>query len=371
MAEPDRIVSYADEQLAAIRRYPLMWGPPVAVELTYLQLLEVLLVALRPDLDEKNPRFIKDLYDGFLLRRFPDLGAGFLTTRYPDDVEALVAALSEFESEVRQSVRPRNPYEEHDIAFRLRLRAGIARPSSTTMTSYLEVFRRILRATLKGPNRAGRSSLEVETLTDFELPSVDFTRANGAPATVTFPLAQRHDPQTKLDNEAERAVRDSIAHLTTVMEWVESSRPISDLAEEIVDPQRRQRIAVEALRLVPRGEVESVELGGRLVSRYRPVSLRATARPRLVELMGESVAPEAFSEAGRIHALDVDRASFRLHVGKQRHHCLLVEPLEDALGRWRVDSEVRVLGKRYAGVVGRPVVLVDSLVVTEPEPDEA
>lgn len=66
-ARGDRVVAYANEQLDALLRAPEMFGDVAAVELQFLILLEVLVVARRPDLDAK-PRYVRDALAAFAER---------------------------------------------------------------------------------------------------------------------------------------------------------------------------------------------------------------------------------------------------------------------------------------------------------------
>src|SRR5690606_765557 len=82
-----------------MRRAPLMWGPPIAIEMQYLQLLETRLLVLRPDLDREQPRLVLDKYAEFLRKKYPKAGNGALANLF-DDASAgeLVAALHDFEN---------------------------------------------------------------------------------------------------------------------------------------------------------------------------------------------------------------------------------------------------------------------------------
>lgn len=363
MSDAERILAYVDEQLAGMRRAPLMWGPPIAIEMQYLQLLETRLLVMRPDLDREQPRLVLDRYIEFLRKKHPKAGNGALANLF-DDASAgeLVAALHDFENALSDLVAPRSVFETHPLAIALRLRPGVTRPSSTTLTAYLENLRRVLRATLRGPGRTGRSTKEIEELTEFELPSVSVREANGAPAQVVFPLIQRQPRQTSLIATAEDEVRSALTQLVTVMDWAAGQSDFGTLARSVTDSESRRVVAHQGLRLVPRGEVEALELGGTLIQRPAPVTLRPESKARLVSVVAEDQQTEPFLQEGEIRALDLDDATFRLRgPDKAVNRCWLqIDPFE-LLSEWKLGAKVRVHGRRVGGVFKAPVVIVDDV----------
>lgn len=372
MSGSERVIAYVDEQLAGMRRYPLMWGPPIAVELGYLQLLETRFVALRPDLDAEQPRLIKDRYQEFLRKRFPQVGVSYLCSIFDvDRIGDLVSALRDFEEGLQEIIAAKSLFETSPLAMALQLREGVARPSSTTFTAYLEAFRRVLRATLRGPSKTGRSTKDVELLTNFELPAVEVREANGSPSRVTYPLFQRHSEQGVLIGDPEAAVKEVVAQLVTVIDWADRGGVVADLGGAISDPDRRRTIAAQALRLVPRGEVERVELGGTLVSRPAPVILRAKSKAKLAEVFTENRRVDAFDHEGEIRALDLDQASFRLRATSgTNHRCWLQEDPFELLSEWELGAQVRVRGRQIFGVFQKPLVIVDQIqLLSEPSTD--
>jgi hypothetical protein len=357
------VLRYVEQQLAALKKYPLMWGPPLCVELSYLQLLETLVVALRPDLDQREPMLVKERYRRFLAARFPSLPPGYLAHELGERrISELVSALSEFEGAIRAEASPQNPFEHCDLALELVLQQGAAFPSSTTLTSYLETLRRVIRGTVGGPRRKGRVRKEMEALTDFDVPSVQVSPANGAPGRVLFPMHQRKPAQRDPDGGALREVRDAVGHLVTVMDWAAGDAELSELRALVDEPQRRQFVATQVMRLLPHGEVREVRLGGSLVSRYRPASLVASAKRNLMTILLEDQPAEPFDGQGILRALDLDQATFRLRTDDgAEHHCLyFLDPVE-ALQWWEFEARVRVIGQRVSSLTRKAVVLVDKL----------
>src|SRR5690606_14652243 len=124
-------------------------------------------------------------------------------------------------------------------------------------------------------------------LTEFELPSIRLREANGAPAHVVFPLIQRQPRQTSLMGTAEAEVRSALTQLVTVMDWAAGQSDLGTLARAVTDSEARRVVAHQAMRLVPRGEVEALELGGTSIQRPAPVSIRPEAKARLVTVVAE------------------------------------------------------------------------------------
>lgn len=372
MSREPNIVRYVREQLAQMARAPAMWGSPECLELQYLQLLETWLVAVRPDLDERNPRHVLDAYERFRARN----GYSILTplSMQLDDVAKLAGVLAVFQTALAPDLQPHNPFERNDLVLGLTMKLGVHEPSSSIVTSYLDELRRSLRGTLRPPGkRGGRSPKEIEILTEFEVPSVAIDPAvNGTPAQVLFSLRQRHPPQVTTDHSAERSVQDAIAHLVVAAEWASSEKAPQELAAQIPEVRRRQRVAFEAMRLVPRGEVEEVRLGGRIVARFEAVRLVAAARPRLVEALAAGQTTARFEAEGVLRAADLDRASIRVHADDgTKYSCLVASEAMDAIRQYALDSRVHVRGERIHGLHKTPLIVVDHVELKgEPEVED-
>ncbi len=109
-------LAYVKEQLDELGRTPSMWGPPLAIELQYQQLLEFYLVVAKPRLDQSNPRYVRDLYAEFQRSVFPELGARPLSFALAEPM-ALVGHLSRFRTILQDRVRPANPFEDYDLCW--------------------------------------------------------------------------------------------------------------------------------------------------------------------------------------------------------------------------------------------------------------
>lgn len=68
----DNIVTYVDEQLAAIFAAPEMWGSSEAIELQVIQLLEVRALTLRPEIEKQNPRGVLEAFQSLVSEEFPN-----------------------------------------------------------------------------------------------------------------------------------------------------------------------------------------------------------------------------------------------------------------------------------------------------------
>ncbi len=98
-------IEYVNEQLDSIERAPEMWGPPLAVELQYLLLLEFYVVTAAPEVAQSNPRYVRELFAEFVQAVAPDAQTKPLSTAVPNPV-ALAGELARF----REIVRERSPH---------------------------------------------------------------------------------------------------------------------------------------------------------------------------------------------------------------------------------------------------------------------
>ncbi|HSN98147.1 MAG TPA: hypothetical protein VLS89_07610 [Candidatus Nanopelagicales bacterium] len=154
--------------------------------------------------------------------------------------------------------------------------------------------------------------------------------------------------------------------MVTLGEWASSSAEVRDLPVDSVE--QRTRFALQTLRILPRGDVDTVGIGGRLVGRARPVVFRAEHERRLVDVIRESTTPQPFDNRDEIRAIDLDRG--RILLGKKSRTLCYVRP-EQLPQVVTVGVPAHVTGKLFSPIVGRPFVLVDSIEVGSQPDDEA
>lgn len=349
----DRLTHWLDARLEALLRTPAMWGSDEAVEMQALLLFELQAFARQPGRVEAAPGAVLDAYADFLRRKFPGRPRAPLSELAP---EQLSAWLSEFHGLLVQSFPAENPFEHHELVVRLEYKAD-TRPKSTAFTGYCDGVRRAARAFARSDGKkGGRVRKEFEALTDFPLDEVRITQPNGVPARATLMMGR--GVVTQEDFVALDEVREAFQRLATIATWAESGHVVGALA--IDDPNIRTKAAVQTLRLLPRGDVSTVEIGGRLVGSGQPFTLRALHAHRCVSVLAAASAPTRFDEQGELRGIDLDRGTITLGQGQMRHTCYVADP---AYFEWvsQVGVTARVIGERYTPALAPPFVLVEDI----------
>lgn len=349
----DRLTHWLDDRLGAVLSAPAMWGSEEAVEMQALLLFELQAFARQPGRVECAPGEVLDAYAEFLRRKFPGRPRAPLSELAP---EQLSAWLSEFHGLLLQSFPAENPFEHHDLVVRLEYKAD-TRPKSTAFTSYCDGVRRAARAFARSDGKkGGRVRKEFEALTDFPLDEVRITQPNGVPARATLMMGRGVVAQEHLF--APDQVREAFQKLAAVATWAESDRAVDALA--IDHPNEKTKAAVQTLRLLPRGDVSTVEIGGRLVGFGQPFALRAQHAQRCVSVLAAASAPAEFDEQGELRGIDLDRGTITLGQGRTRHTCYVADP---AYFEWvsQVGVKARVTGEKYTPALSPAFVLVEDI----------
>jgi len=347
------IVRWVEGRLDDLLAAPPMWGSPEAVEMQALQLLELRLLALRPDLDAENPRRVLDTYLAFLRERFPAQPPEPLYRLVASAADAasaeaaLVGALGEFRAKMAAMTLAQNPFARSELAIRLTFEEGEP-PAVAAFTGYYEQFRRASRATVRIGTTARREK-EIETATDFVLEDAVVTPVNGLPANVLLLLGRGN---AEVERDADQRVRDGLSALLTVGDWAKTGDGVDALMLDEVE--RRTQIAVQALRLLPPRGVASVEIGGALVARPKPVEFRSTYAERFMAVVGAESAPEPFDETDEIRAIDLDRGTLQMGKRGARPRCFARPELLADLRE--VGVRARVLGALHRPTGRRPFV---------------
>jgi hypothetical protein len=357
-ARRELLVEWIDRRTREIVATPRMWGAAEAVEMQVLQLLEMRVFALRPELERENPRLVMDAYVAFLRDRFPTSAPAPLCSLVGGAPDAALfrETLSDFQEFIARKVLKENPFEHSLLAVKLTFHPGRL-PNAAAFTGYYEDFRRATRAAVRSTEvGAGRLTRELERATDFTLEDAEVTPPNGAPGEVLLRLGQGTGQQ---DFDADGRVRDALSTIVTIAEWAATPAPIDALPVD--DVQQRTKAAVQALRILPRRGIRTVSLGGRLIARSRPVELSTEHEKRFLAVVGAEAAVETFDTKEEIRAIDLDRGLLLL--GKARVHCY-VRP--DQLSEiTAVGIQARIRGQLYRPIGSRPFVIVESIQTEE------
>jgi len=356
----DDIVHSVDDQLRAMFQQPGMWGSEEAFEFQVLQLLEFRSMALRPGLEKQKPRSVLDTYHALLASEFPGAPPIYLFSLVKkfNRVDDFIPILRRLSERIGQDMTPEDVFMTHDLVLRLWLREDVSLPRALTLSSYYDVFHRVLRAVSRSRGTRGRASQDLERAIDFAMHDVVVRPANGAPANITLPLDE-------VETTYVEQVKHGLAQIAAVNEWAAiGESPLEDLAHDIPGDGAAQRIAAQALRLMPSQEalVQTVELGGKLMPRREPLTIRPHYAERLVEVVKQSPTLHDFDDYGEIRAIDIDQRSMKIRKGKRTLRCWMERADLLDVAEENLRQRVRVIGHEYRDPGSPPVVIVHRIV---------
>ena len=354
----ETIVSHVDEQLHSMFATPGMWGSDESVELQALQLLQVRSVSIRPDFEKNNPGHVLDSFHRFLKTEFPGAPSHplFCLVEELHRQREFIPLLRKFCEQIQSEMDSSDALMEHDLVLRIWLREDerTRMPRASILSTYYTSFKNVLRAVSRRTGTRGQSSHALEEAIDFVMPDVIVNPANGAPANILLPLEQL--PSAKVDD-----VRKGIEKLVTVNEWAaEPGGSVESLMGRLgEDPP--EKIAAQALRLMPENAVQAVELGGKLVGRLHPVVIRPQYAERMVKAVKHGSETQPFDRMGIIRAIDIDQRSMRIRVGRKSVKCWLEgdDLVKKALKA--AEREVQIVGQLYKTSSDAEVVIVQSI----------
>ena len=366
------LLAWGQDRLDQIEKAPRMWGTTdEAVEFQYLLLLELLVFLRQADpqaeLQAGDPRFVLDAYEHFLRQRFPEQSSSPLHRLSPTLLQRngeAMGVLRAFRRRIEQEIRPQDPFTTHELILHLTYKPAV-RPTASSLTDYVATFRQATRAAVRRPGiRVGRVPRDFEQATDFVLDDIDLRQSNGAPAEAWIYLSRPPAIQTSLDLEERSRVEFILGQFASLAEW--SSRDEDDATPPFQGPEQTL-LAWQASRLVPRGPLERVEFGGRLLQRFTPVGFRTRDVGRLMQAAANHLTPEPFHETREIRVIDLDTGEFLLRDGPRRRLLCYLPP--ELSGKFRqVGVQVRIDGHLYRPLAGSPFLLVQQ---AELVPDDA
>jgi hypothetical protein len=346
------LLDWTNQRLSTLLEAPRMFGSDEAIEMQALLLLELKALVLQPEREIANPRRVFDIYTTYLNRTYPRKPNRplFEIVERDDFGLNLAKELHKFLDAFTPTLLEENPFEHNTLAIQLRFKPDQL-PTAAAVTGYYEEFRRAARSFARRPGTtSGRVSKDVENATDFELADLRLSPKNGAPAEALLLLGGGVGQQSTIASEL---VRSAMSSMISMGEWAGTAEGVERLPVD--DVGRRTHLALQTLRILPRGEVAEVGIGGQLIGRARPVVFRQDYERRIVEVVGASTTPEPFDHVDEIRAFDSDRG--QLTLGKERLRCY-VRP-DQVPKVVAVGVSARVVGRLFAPIVGKPFVLVD------------
>lgn len=370
----ETLLHFIDDRMEHLLSRPGMWGPDIAVELQFLQLAEIHSTILHSQTrSEERFERLRNAYFRFLRNRIPDAGPLLLSGLVAGDSDKLTTMLREFWNLWTSETAEENPFENYDLVLRLRFRSDVSSPPTSLIGHYYETFRRAIRGIAR-PNIVGRTPREIEQATEFTTPDVHVSSSNGTAARVLLPLqlpVLTQDGQPAVSAQA--AVKDALTELVTVAEWANTDARVEDIVDAIPVQERRQRVAFQAMRLLPpaRSLCQSVELGGRTIQRLRPMALTAGLAGKLGTVIRHGQVPAHFELEGTVRKLDLDVGSIGMRPddGSKRVELWITQDVE--LQTTLLDCRVQVTGEKYQDPLGRPFYFVQSLKILDEPGDES
>lgn len=371
------LLVFVDERIQRMLARPAAWGSEESVELQVLQLIEVRALAMHPDIEPQRLfKLLQRAYERFIEDNIEGSGPDPLATilQNHNRLTEFGPLLNKFVTSWEYAQRDENPFEEHDIVVRLTLKDQYEEPPTATIGHYYETFRRVVRA-LARDNLTGRTPKEIEQATDFRTPDLQVMRKNGTPARVVMPLRIPPGPALPASPGAGTGaakVRSAMSHLITVAEWARNDSSIAELNNLLPDGEKRQRVAFQALRLLPSKDdaCSLVELGGREIGRIRPVELSPIMFDRFTEVVSFGQQPTPFDIAGVVRMLDLDQGTLALKVrGTQRRIFFGLRLTETEIPPDLLDMKIRLSGDTYRDPLQRTFSVATKLEVLGPAED--
>ncbi len=381
-----RLERWSDGVLDGIRKCPAMYGQPDAVEAQALLLVivrELIATPAKPgEIERATLRAWRSHVQRSLGVDRADTLARCLEERHPNEPDAqfrtLLEVLDPFVRERLGALSPTSPFASNDLALVVRLHKNRPLPTAARVGALLGLVGQVLRSVVRQDARRGRLRREVEdAITIRPAGSVEIIPENGIGAQIVMPLSWPQPSQTTLPevDDVGRRVRETFDRFVSVTAWAASNGdPLERLVEAVPDPAARTRMALDAVRLVPpaSGAIEAIEIGGREIQRYVPVSLRSDARGRLVDALRQVQPPTSFDAVGAMRMIDLDDGRLRLRTRDSAESIEVwlpdvgaAEDVATLLGR-----EVRVVGQRFSRPTGSAFVVADAIEPREDDTDQ-
>lgn len=353
------MVDWVDRRIDEMLAAPRMWGAcHEAVELQVLTLLQVRALAVDAERELAEPRRVLEAYVRLLGERFGtepprpvhELVGEDDDERFVELLRALSVALSD------EPAADDEFFARAFLGIELQFAPGQFL-STQAVTGYYEDFRRATRSLARlGTGRTGRVERSIEMATDFVLESMQITPLNGVPARARLELGT---PYGQLELKG-GPVFAALAQMMDAAARADEGGFEAVLAfGGELDVETRTRALVQTMRVLPRGGIEEVTIGGAYLARA-PVRLRKLHAPKLMAAVAGSVTPSEYDQTALIRAIDLDRGSIS-HGNSSRRRALVYFPAELPEHISQVGVRARIVGKYYAPPNGQPFVIAEQI----------
>lgn len=339
-----------------------MWGESLeAVELQVLTLLQVRAFAVDSQRELLEPRRVLNRYVEILGERFGVWPARPVYEVFGEDESKFVEVLALLSDALRDHLE--SPVDDFFARSYLGIELGL-RPEKSltaqTVTSFYETFRHATRSLARyGTGRTGRVEKSIESETDFELEAIDITPRNGVPARARIVLGAPYGQRDHVSGERVQRALGQMLDLSARAD-TGASAEVEGFGREM-EANARTRAFVQTLRILPRGRIAEIKIGGKLVARPVPVRLRECHQSLLVSAMSRDLEPSRYEHTAKIRAIDLDKGSFS-HGNERsgRVQCFVhSDRVQEQLSR--VGVLARVVGMRYRPREGSSFVMAESL----------
>lgn len=183
------------------------------------------------------------------------------------------------------------------------------------------------------------------------------------PGSLRIGLRLPDEPDVDFGSNREESLgHRALVEYLKVAAWVSSEELQPSLGQQIEQSEKR-RVLFNALKPLvprPRGDVECVEISGRLVPNRGTIRLTREAYHRLVHVIERTAAAEVETYTGHLREIDLDHRRFTLRdvADARTVRCTFQDDLSEmvraALGRRvRVTGSRRITGKYGTGAILR------------------
>ena len=258
-----------------------------------------------------------------------------------DEIAKLQADIDEYTG--------RSALAELDADLWLRLQGpGLAWPHApiSVLTAYLDNLRKGVQTVVEF-NQSGNlttpPSKELKRNCDLQVSTLmagSLCVGIRLPDGVQWELTESREPHP---------VRAALQQYLAVAEWIASDAEPERLQDLVSDPQKR-RVLLNAIKPFlprPRGDVESLEISGKLLAGRPLVRLTRQSQQRINTVIDQLAAERVETHSGDLREIDLDGRSFMLRNAEDVHEvrCLFEEDLMET-AKLALDRRVQVTGSR-------------------------
>lgn len=276
------LVRYIDARLASMERSPGTWGTRESLELQALLLLELRTFVLRRRTHARNPYETRDAYMKLVRERFPETPGYLMSALLPQEraEDELPGLLGELRREVVGRLGPEDPFAYGALVLEVRFAASGKRAPFSAACRYFSRFQRAVRAFARVLG-SGASPSNIW----LAAPELRVLDGEGG-ARVLMIVDDLAGKEAKPEEHAGAPLR----ALMDVLAWVagEVHEPPAAIARGDGAHGLREHVR----RLVPRGRVASVRLGGTAAGRA-PIVVEAVHIRRVDALIGNAISSPA------------------------------------------------------------------------------